>query len=562
MHVLPETTHVLPGPILGPRPFQRPRRALLTVGGVAGAYLLAQLVLVVPGSGLGWDETVYVSQVHDGPAAFFSAPRARGISYLAAPVTVLTSSTLALRLWFALLSAVGVFLALWVWRRLVPPAVLGWGGALFCGLWVTLYYGPRVMPNLWCALAALAAVGCFLRLAASRPWTHYGPPPGGAYGLARLPGPDRGALAGLGLSVALVALMRPSDAMWLTLPLFVAGLLVPGLRRPAGLVVMVLALALGCAPWIAEAYAHYGGPLERLHRAGEIQGGLSWNLAFADQLRGLEGRTLCRPCDVPWQQPLTGLWWIALPLLTVAGIAAASRAGRAPASVVAAVTAVSTAVPYLFLVHYAAPRFLLPAYALLAIPAGELAARASGRARGGWRTLTAGLGLLLLAGHVVVQYAVLSGTVQRSEDKSARQTQAAAVLHRHGVRPPCVLAGPTAVPLAHYAGCSSRNWYGHDRSISRAGLAELARKTPTAVLPWAGGEVPAFARDWPSVTLPGPDGGEIRVRIGPAAAPADTRADATAAPGGPAPEPAPTPGTPAAVPAGGGPEPVVVGLPD
>lgn len=42
---------------------------------VAAAFALVQLVLVVPGSGLGWDETVYVSQVsRDVPAAFFSAP--------------------------------------------------------------------------------------------------------------------------------------------------------------------------------------------------------------------------------------------------------------------------------------------------------------------------------------------------------------------------------------------------------------------------------------------------------------------------------------------------------
>lgn len=42
---------------------------------VAAAFTFVQLVLVVPGSGLGWDETVYVSQVsRDVPAAFFSAP--------------------------------------------------------------------------------------------------------------------------------------------------------------------------------------------------------------------------------------------------------------------------------------------------------------------------------------------------------------------------------------------------------------------------------------------------------------------------------------------------------
>ncbi|MFF4650768.1 hypothetical protein [Streptomyces sp. NPDC001380] len=61
-------------------------RSLLPLAAVAAAFTAAQLLLVVPGTGLGWDETVYVSQVDPRvPAAFFSAPRARGISWLAAP---------------------------------------------------------------------------------------------------------------------------------------------------------------------------------------------------------------------------------------------------------------------------------------------------------------------------------------------------------------------------------------------------------------------------------------------------------------------------------------------
>ncbi|MFB6776227.1 hypothetical protein ACFCX0_02090 [Streptomyces sp. NPDC056352] len=102
---------------------------------VAAAFVFVQLVLVVPGSGLGWDETVYVSQVgRDVPAAFFSAPRARGISYLVAPVAALTSSMAALHVYLALCSGCGLFLALWVWRPLLPPAVVAGAGAMFAGL--------------------------------------------------------------------------------------------------------------------------------------------------------------------------------------------------------------------------------------------------------------------------------------------------------------------------------------------------------------------------------------------------------------------------------------------
>ncbi|MEV8210607.1 hypothetical protein AB0P40_36815, partial [Streptomyces sp. NPDC079189] len=314
---------------------------------VAAVFTFVQLVLVVPGSGLGWDETVYVSQVsRDVPAAFFSAPRARGISYLVAPVAALTSSTAALHVYLALGSGFGLFVALWVWRRLLPPVVLAGAGTMFAGLWITLYYGPMAMPNLWCALGSLAAVGCFLR--AVRETT------------------DGKALAGLGAGVVLVALMRPSDACYLVLPLVVAALAVPGWRRPAVPAVLVAALLLGSAPWIIEAQLHYGGVAARLHRASEIQGGLGRHLAVDDQIRALDGRTLCRPCEVPWKHPVTAAWWFALPLLTAGGIVAAGP--RRPAAVLATLVAASMATPYLFMIDYAAPRFLVPTYALLALP--------------------------------------------------------------------------------------------------------------------------------------------------------------------------------------------------
>ena len=131
---------------------------------VAAAFVLAQLILVHPGTGLGWDETVYVSQVSPhAPAAFFSAPRARGVSLLVAPVASWSSSTALLRVYLALLSGLGLFVALRVWRGLFPVRVVALAGGLFATLWVTLFYGPQAMPNYWVAIGALVCVGCFLR---------------------------------------------------------------------------------------------------------------------------------------------------------------------------------------------------------------------------------------------------------------------------------------------------------------------------------------------------------------------------------------------------------------
>ncbi|MGW1605316.1 hypothetical protein ACWCQV_30830, partial [Streptomyces eurythermus] len=213
---------------------------------VAAAFTLAQLLLVGTDLGLGWDETVYVSQVgHHGPAAFFSAPRARGVSLLVAPVAAWSSSTALLRLYLALLSGLALFWALRAWRGLFPARVLALAGGLFASLWVTLFYGPQAMPNLWVALGALAAVGCFLRARTGRT-----------------------ALWGLAGGAALMAWMRPVDAVWATLPLFIAGL---ARRRWPALLVLAAGLAAG-----AEALHQPGGQQQDRradadHRVGRDQ---------------------------------------------------------------------------------------------------------------------------------------------------------------------------------------------------------------------------------------------------------------------------------------------------
>ncbi|UXY33667.1 glycosyltransferase family 39 protein [Streptomyces albidocamelliae] len=199
-----------------PRPAAgaRPPRPIPWLALVAAAYALAQLVLVVPHLGLGWDETVYLSQVDPrNPAAYFSAPRSRGISFLAAPVLAVTGSTTALRIVLALLSAAALYGAYRIWQPLTGPRRTALAALLFAGLWTTLLYGPQDMPNLWVALSAVAAVGCLLR--AVRSWAR------------------RRYLFGLGAMVATATCFRFSDGVWLALPLLAACALVPARRRAA-----------------------------------------------------------------------------------------------------------------------------------------------------------------------------------------------------------------------------------------------------------------------------------------------------------------------------------------
>ncbi|MET9431152.1 MULTISPECIES: hypothetical protein [unclassified Streptomyces] len=533
--------------------------ALPWLAGVAAALTLAHLVLVARGLGLGWDETVYVSQVGGhAPAAYFSAPRARGISYLVAPVTAVTGSVAALRLYLAVLAGCGLFLALWVWRRLLPAPVLALAGALFASLWITLFYAGQAMPNLWVAYGALAATGCFLRA-------------------ARDPG-DRWAVGGMVTAVAFAGMMRPADAVWLVLALAAAAVVTRAWRWPLLLVALAVGLALGWAEWVVEAYARYGGLMARLKRASEIQGGLGWYLTVDDHARALGGRTLCRPCDVPWRHPAAALWFFALPLLVAGGVAAAARARlhRTELAVAGAV-GVALALPYLFTVGYAAPRFLLPAYALLALPVArcllwlcrsrgclvDQAGSASGvwcrTSQGGggshwgggtpvsaglrgplatddnaawghpqaklWgsgarrrepgkigkalpgprrerrRAVAALLAVALLA-HLAVQYLILDGVADRVRRDTRDLTRIAAALHAQGVRPPCVVSGEDAIRVAYRTGCASRQPGGHDGSITPAGLTALSRHHPVAVLVSGTARPPAYARDWREHRLP------------------------------------------------------------
>ncbi|MGW5663901.1 hypothetical protein ACWEWG_28060 [Streptomyces sp. NPDC003758] len=466
------------------------------IAAVAGAFALAQLVLVRPGMGLGWDETVYVSQISaHAPAAYFSAPRARGISLLIAPVTWWSSSTALLRVYLAVLSSAALFVALRVWRGLFPPRVIALGGALFASLWVTLFYGPQVMPNYWVAIGALAGTGCFLR--------------------AHADSTDRAALWGLAAGAALMTWMRPTDGAWITAPLLALALFFPRWRRLRLLLALVGGLVAGAAEWIIEAYVDYGSLLHRLAEGSRIQGGLGWSIAIGDQLRSLGGRALCRPCAGPLPNPAVTAWWFVLPLLVVLAVAIALRARRpAPPSrtLVPLACAATAAFPYLFLIGYAAPRFLLPSYALLAIPVADALLHLVTGPDGRWRPVTATLVAIGLAGHLAVQFEVLHRTVARTTADHRGWSRTAAELHRLGVRPPCLLTGNEAVPIAFYAGCASAATSGHNANTTTAGIASTAGRIPVAYLGAPEGRPPSYTRGWEAHTVDG-----VRILVSPSA---------------------------------------------
>jgi hypothetical protein len=407
------------------------RRWHLALAAVAIAYSAVQLIFTAR-IGLGWDESVYVSQVaHGVPPATFSAPRARGVPLLVAPVALFTASVTAVRVYLSVLSGVGLFLAYLPWLKVRDSVLVPVAAGLFASLWLSLFYGNEAMPNLWVAFSGVAGAGLF-RLARDT-----GPRADGTR-------PVRAplVLAGLVAAFALASLTRPTDASWLALPLIVYGLY----RRRFGAVIAIAAgLAIGWGEWITEAYLRYGGPLTRLKAAGaENESGLHFSLGA--HLRALDGPLLCRygsPCG--GYPPAQVAWFAAIPVLAVLGVWAVRRRGLG----LALASGLSITGSYVLTVGYAAPRFLLPAYALLALPvAGGISLL--------WRSRLARVPVVAgVLAFVAVQAVTLAHWTTLELGGRAADAITVSGLRAMGMRTPCFLYGHDAVQVGYLAGCSS-----------------------------------------------------------------------------------------------------------
>ena len=415
------------------------RSAAFWLAIVAAAYTVVMFIVVVPLSALGADESVYASQVNPRvPPLKFSAPRARGITYLIAPILHVTSSTVAMRAFLALLAGLLLVAAYWPWLRVleqsraVPLAAL-----VFASLWVTLFYGADDMPNAWVAFAAVATVGWFVRYGAD---------------------PQRRSLAGVTIGMAVLALLRPGDALWIAVPLVLVMLGSNRWRRWPLLAAVLVGTAGGMAQWVVEAYARFGGPIKRLHAASAEQGGLAWHpRGLLDTLRSLAGPRLCRPCSpVVHNLTHTGtalftLWWFALALLGLAGALIAKRVGRWDELAIPTACAAALALIYLLTVNYAAPRFLLPAYGLAAIPAAFALTSAAQFRSVRVKRATIALAVLGIATNAVCQLVVLDR--QTAQPDVTRYITAGMRAPR--IDRPCVLSGTHTAQLAYVLGCQT-----------------------------------------------------------------------------------------------------------
>ena len=325
----------------------RARRLILLVG---LGYLVAQIVAFSLDRPPSWDEAIYLSQVTPGAEPLpFVPSRARGITFLAIPILQAGGSLLQLRLFLAVASTVALTASFRAWAPVVGFGAVA-AALLFAGAWPTLFYGSELMPNLWVALIAVAATAVLARR------------------LARGEGRYDELLAG-GL-VALASLIRPLDAVVLTLAL----LLVPlAVRRATAswTVHLLLGLAAGWAPWLVEMTARFGSPGEAFAAAARLGHTGHWSLfENARQYLALSDGPSIGPVGAP-EIPASGLLWcLGLAILVVLGVRVSRRRGLLSAVGVPIAAGIALAAEYVVFTDAQAPRFLLPALALLSIPAG------------------------------------------------------------------------------------------------------------------------------------------------------------------------------------------------
>jgi hypothetical protein len=323
------------------------RRLLLVVG---VGYLVVQLFAFSLDRPPSWDEAIYLSQVRPGAVTLPFLPyRARGITFIALPVLQLGGSLPQLRLFLAVASAAALTASFRAWASVIGFGAVG-AALLFAGVWPTLVYGSELMPNLWVAMIGVAATAVLARR------------------IARGDGRYDELLAG-GL-VAVAVLFRPLDAIVLTAALLVLPIVIHR-ATVAWTVHLLLGAGAGLAPWLVEMSARFGSPGAAISAAARAGPAGSWS--FFENVRQYlalgDGPTI-GPDPRP-ELPVVGLLWLlGLVTLVVVGVRTAKARGLIVALVVPVTAGVVLAAEYVAFTDALAPRFLLPALAVLSVPAG------------------------------------------------------------------------------------------------------------------------------------------------------------------------------------------------
>jgi len=470
-------------------------RGIAWLIGAAAAFTLAVFLFDSSRIPLFWDESVYASQISQHVPMPWGAERARGLPLLVAPVTLFTSSVVALRVYLMVMAGIGLFLAMLAWRGRRPDWVVALAGVIFGGLWVTQQQASLLLPSYWSAIGGLAGVGLFLRAM------------------------ERGRSSPLGIVLLAAAaiftsLIRPADAVVIFGVLLVIALTARPWRFAAALMAAIAGgLAVGIGEWVAESYLYFDGPLRRLHAMGAASGGRKLN--FLNNLRIMSGGLVSSKRGFPsirgWSHPPLLAWWAAFGVLALIGVYAAHRSvytARDHHRWLLAATPVICALGVYAL--YSLPvrdntRYLQPVWALLAVSAADALCWLVTAPRGRLRVAAIAAASLFIVVELGTQHALLAASNAQRVADGRVQMNAVQDMRQFGVRPPCVLtssrvAVPITMPAAYYLGCG---YHWHITSLAQADGRRVV------VLVHSGARPQPLAQYWPAHRLPKTSGNVV-----------------------------------------------------
>lgn len=468
----------------GPGRFHRWRSGLAWLILVAVGFAVAQLVVVPLDTFLSWDEALYASQFSTTvPAMGMSAHRALGVPLLLAPVTAMTSSIPAVRAYLVAATCVGLVLAFRPWLR-VGGRSAALAALLFAGSEVALENAPQALPSVPAALAAVAGVGFFLR--------------------ATGPGRARGAEAGVAVAFAVLSLTRPTDAVFVSVPLLVAAVVVPRWRRLVPMAAVVVGLLVGGVVWLVEAWVRYDGPFSRLAAMRRITAaGTTEPVAF-QWLADLRAYVAASP--LPAALVIAGCV-VAAAAVTAAAVRMLRTVPRSRTWALPVVAALGAALPYYLLLSFTSTRYLLPAYGLLTpvlatalVGVARIRPGALGRVAGG---VVAALVVAFVAAQVPMARADMAPVAAARQEREGYAARLSAL----GVVPPCVVSGSFAPQVAYALRCSAgdiESAVADDTTEHAANRRDVLRahaENAQLVVVWRSSRRPAWLADWTRVRI-------------------------------------------------------------
>ncbi len=414
-----------------------------------------------------YDEAIYLSQIYPGHALPFTAPRARGLTWLVWPLGRVDASVSVVRAYVLTLNAGLMYLGFRAWLPILGRRTAL--AAAFLGLsWPVVFEATEVFPNLPVALLAVGAAGYLARSASASAQTR------------------SGALWKAGLALAVAGMIRPMEASFVTAGLLAGALLLPAgrshtrgwtmLRRRWA--ALLAGLAAGWLPWLIEAQTGFGGPVQRMRDASaNVSGGLHPE-NVRRQLELTDGPV---SWSAPAHVPVAGLiWWggLGLALLLSLGVVlyrlAAVRSsdpgialagGALAGGALAGLAGAASAAQYLLFTGVVEARFLVPAYALLTLTAAALLPQPqAGRIR---LPQAASLGgaLLVLVGFGIWQVGTVSSIGRMQEQTRQYAHTLSRILQRETRGQPCRFASQYAFPVIAFASGCEGTRFAPDRPI-------------------------------------------------------------------------------------------------